>query len=93
VRVTWQAGDAAAFVHEAVQLHRSGAVQYDTIIAAGGDGTLSEVAAALVESGGAALPLALGLLPLGTGNDFAAVTGISMVGYYCWELRSKGPGG
>src|SRR3546814_15045544 len=46
-------------------------------IAGGGDGSLSEVAAALAHADGdaGALP-AMGLLPLGTANDFATAAGI-----------------
>ncbi len=71
VRVTWEAGDAARFVKEAQVL---GLRQ---IVAAGGDGTLSEVAEALAHAGMAceALPT-LALVPLGTANDFATAAGI-----------------
>ena len=71
VRVTWEAGDAERLVGEAI------ADGVDNIVAAGGDGTLSEVATALAhrEESAAALP-ALGLVPLGTANDFAAAAGI-----------------
>lgn len=41
---------------------------FDTIIAAGGDGTVNEVV-----NGIAGSQAALGVLPLGTGNDFAAM--------------------
>jgi diacylglycerol kinase family enzyme len=41
VRVTWEAGDAERYVSEAI------ADGTDTLIAAGGDGTLSEVATTL----------------------------------------------
>ena len=71
VRVTWESGDAERLVGEAI------AEGIDTIVAAGGDGTLSEVAATLAhrdESAGT-LP-ALGLVPLGTANDFATAAGI-----------------
>lgn len=46
------------------------------IIAAGGDGTLSEVVAGVLASGAAA-NLALGLIPLGTGGDFPRSLGIA----------------
>lgn len=67
VRVTWENGDAERYVTEAIA---DGA---DTIIAAGGDGTLSEVATALAHRSETAAELpSLGLVPLGTANDFAA---------------------
>jgi len=71
VRVTWEDGDAARYVAEALE---AGAA---TLVAGGGDGTLSEVAQALAEqdAGADALP-ALALLPLGTANDFASAAGI-----------------
>ncbi len=71
VRVTWEAGDVDRFVDEAI------ADGVDSIVAAGGDGTLSAVAAALAHRDlpAASLP-SLGLVPLGTANDFAAATGI-----------------
>ena len=61
VRVTWEGGDAARYLDEAI------ADGIGTVIAGGGDGTLSEMAGALP---------ALALLPLGTANDFAAAAGI-----------------
>ncbi len=66
VRVTWEAGDAQRHVSEAL---RDGV---DTIIAAGGDGTFSAVAAALarMDEPAGRLP-ALALVALGTANDFA----------------------
>lgn len=48
---------------------------YDTIIAAGGDGTLNEVINGLGMSRGKAK---LGILPAGTSNDFARALGIPM---------------
>lgn len=73
VRVTWEHGDAERCVAEAIA---DGIV---TIIAGGGDGTLSEVAAALAhrEEEAGELPT-LGLLPLGTANDFANAAGIPL---------------
>lgn len=72
VRVTWETGDAARWVAEAI------GDNVDTLIAAGGDGTLSEVATALASSEQAADDLpTLALLPLGTANDFATAAGIA----------------
>ena len=42
----------------------------DVVVAAGGDGTVHDVANGILRSGS---PTALGVLPLGTGNDFAKV--------------------
>ena len=71
VRVTWEAGDAERYVAEAIV----GGIQ--TVVAGGGDGTLSEVATTLAHraEGAVALPT-LALLPLGTANDFATAAGI-----------------
>lgn len=69
VRVTWEKGDAVRYLDEA---HRLGV---ETVIAGGGDGTVNEVATALINSGSESLP-ALGILPLGTANDFATSAGI-----------------
>lgn len=66
VRVTWELGDADRYVAEAI---RDGV---DTIVAAGGDGTLSEVATILAHRDESADDLpSLGLVPMGTANDFA----------------------
>lgn len=71
VRVTWEAGDAERYVAEAID-HG-----VDTLIAGGGDGTLSAVAETLAHRSepADALP-SLALLPLGTANDFAAASGL-----------------
>ncbi|MDX5371091.1 MAG: lipid kinase YegS [Pseudomonadaceae bacterium] len=69
VRLTWEGGDAARLVDEAL------AAGYPTLIAGGGDGTLREVAEALALSGGQA---SLALLPLGTANDFCRAAGIPL---------------
>lgn len=71
VRVTWEDGDAERYVAEAI------ADGVDTVIAAGGDGTLSEVATTLAHRDETADTLpSLGLVPLGTANDFATAAGI-----------------
>ncbi|MBD9479296.1 lipid kinase YegS [Pseudoxanthomonas sp. PXM02] len=71
VRVTWEDGDAERYVAEAIT------DGVDTVIAAGGDGTLSEVATTLAhrDEPADALP-SLGLVPMGTANDFATAATI-----------------
>jgi diacylglycerol kinase (ATP) len=48
----------------------------DVVVAAGGDGTLNEVANGVAAVRGGLARVALGLLPLGTGNDLARTLGI-----------------
>jgi lipid kinase YegS len=67
VRVTSEKGDARRFVAEAGEV--------DLVIAAGGDGTLNEVIHAFMDLSEAARPV-LGVVPLGTANDFATGCGI-----------------
>jgi lipid kinase YegS len=67
VRVTRKKGDARRFAAEAREA--------DLLIAAGGDGTLNEVVHGLMNLSKAARP-ALGIVPLGTANDFATGCGI-----------------
>lgn len=69
VRVTWEKGDAERYVEEARRLG------VETVIAGGGDGTINEVSTALIHCEGPDIP-ALGILPLGTANDFATSVGI-----------------
>jgi lipid kinase YegS len=69
VRLTWEGGDAARLVDEAL------AAGYPTLIAGGGDGTLREVAEAMALAGSDA---SLALLPLGTANDFCRAAGIPL---------------
>ncbi len=73
VRVTWEPGDAARMTTEAVADARHG--HLDCVIAGGGDGTINEVFAAAYA---AQLPesCSLGILPLGTANDFAHAAGM-----------------
>lgn len=71
VRVTWEAGDAERFAREAAD------AGVDTVVAGGGDGTLNEVASGLL-AGREQAPCAMGLLPLGTANDFARACGIPL---------------
>lgn len=67
--VTTGSGDAEAAAAIAV---RDGCT---TLFVAGGDGTLNEVLNGL-HSAGALDRLAIGIIPLGTGNDFAAALGV-----------------
>jgi lipid kinase YegS len=67
VRVTWEKGDAQRFVSEAGEV--------DLVVAAGGDGTLNEVVHGLMDLSEAVRPI-LGIVPLGTANDFATGCGI-----------------
>jgi diacylglycerol kinase (ATP) len=67
IRQTAKKGDATRFARTGV---RKG---YDMIVAAGGDGTLNEVVNGIGVNGSR---VRLGLIPLGTGNDFARTLGI-----------------
>jgi diacylglycerol kinase (ATP) len=65
---TDSAGDARRLAQEAVG-------EYELVVAVGGDGTCAEVASGLLASG--AEQTAMGVVPLGTGNDTAAVLGVN----------------
>jgi len=67
VRVTSEKGDARRFASETGEV--------DLLIAAGGDGTLNEVVHGLMDLPEAARSV-LGIMPLGTANDFATGCGI-----------------
>ena len=69
VRVTFEKGDGDRYVKEAI------ALQAETVVAGGGDGTINEIATALAASNADHRPV-LGILPLGTANDFATSVGI-----------------
>jgi diacylglycerol kinase (ATP) len=62
IHITRKAGDAEKFARVAARRGR------DLIIAAGGDGTLNEIVNGIARS---ASHVRLGMIPLGTGNDFA----------------------
>ncbi|HEY3418007.1 MAG TPA: diacylglycerol kinase family protein [Armatimonadota bacterium] len=59
----------------AVTLAREACGRYTTLVAAGGDGTVNEVASGILLS--AAPDVTLGVIPLGTGNDVAQLQGIT----------------
>ncbi len=83
VRVTWEQGDAKRYVNEAAVL------AVETIIAGGGDGTINEVASALMALPESNLP-SLGILPLGTANDFATSCSIPLQIDNALQLAIKG---
>jgi len=68
VRVTLEKGDARRFASETGEV--------DLLIAAGGDGTLNEVVHGLMDLPEASRSV-LGMVPLGTANDFATACGIA----------------
>jgi diacylglycerol kinase (ATP) len=71
---TQAAGSAIELTRQAV---REGTADFATVVAAaGGDGTLNEVVNGLVGSHPIGLEAVCGLVPLGTGNDFARCIGL-----------------
>ena len=70
VRTTWEKGDVHRLVQEAL------AEGCKRLVAGGGDGTVKEVADALMSLQQVDRP-ELAILPLGTANDFASACGIS----------------
>src|SRR5207302_10457652 len=76
IRVTSHAGEAEALARRAVE------EGFARIVAAGGDGTVNQVANGLAGSNAA-----LGLLPLGTVNVFAMELGLPANNLeFCWEV-------
>ena len=67
VRVTRAVGDAEKFARAAIRN------RCDYIVAAGGDGTLNEVVNGIARR---AEDVCVGVVPLGTGNDFARALGL-----------------
>jgi YegS/Rv2252/BmrU family lipid kinase len=67
VQVTYSSGPIAC-----AGLAREAAGRGEVVVAVGGDGMLSSIAAALVEARGV-----LGIVPSGRGNDFARMLGLS----------------
>lgn len=68
---TRAAGDATRLASEASERKK-----FDAIIAAGGDGTINQVVNGMLRPGSNDMPTpVMGILPLGSGNDFARVIG------------------
>ena len=71
VRATWEGGDAADIAEQ------SDAMGITHVIACGGDGTVSEVMNGLMRLPHDRRP-ALGIVPLGSANDFATSVGLPL---------------
>jgi len=69
VRVTWEYGDGLRYVQEAAEKG------VERVIAGGGDGTVNEISHGLMAIDMSKRP-AMGILPLGTANDFATCCAI-----------------
>ena len=71
VRVTYEGGDTARLCREALRDHEQQKI--DTLVSAGGDGTLHEVVDAVLHElpSDEKPPFSFAVLPLGTANDFA----------------------
>lgn len=64
---------------------------YDTVLALGGDGIIHEVAGGLMERAVDVRP-ALGIVPVGSGNDYARTLGMSCkVEHACAQLLNAAP--
>jgi lipid kinase YegS len=86
VRVAWAAHDAQRLVCEAL------AAGHRKIIAGGGDGTLREIAEALVLADAQYKhEISLVLLPMGTANDFARAGGVPMGAKAALDLLDVAP--
>jgi diacylglycerol kinase (ATP) len=81
IHVTAQAQDARRLAAEAI---KSGC---DFVVSAGGDGTLNEVVNGIADAGPT---VRLGILPLGTGNDFARSLDLPTNLDECLEILRQG---
>ncbi|WP_428645389.1 lipid kinase YegS [Roseibium sp.] len=77
VRVTYEGGDVVRLAREALRDQAEGE-KIATLVSGGGDGTLHEMVDAILQvlPENEKLPFALGVLPLGTANDFASHIGL-----------------
>jgi len=70
---------------EAIAIAESEARNYSCVVAAGGDGTVHEVVNGLMRAGA---PAALGVIPLGSGDDFAKLLANDFI-FNCLNKRTK----
>lgn len=76
--------------HAAELAHRAGLEGYERVIALGGDGTVHEIANGLMELPPERRP-AVGIVPVGTGNDFAHSLGVPPEPEDALRLAIQGP--
>lgn len=69
VRIPWEPKDTDVFIEQALTQG------IDTIVAAGGDGTINAISSALMKLPANRRPI-MGILPMGTANDFATSANI-----------------
>ncbi len=62
---------------------------YDCVLSAGGDGTLNQVINGVLLNGSAASLPNIGVIPLGSGNDFATACGISLSSTLIFNLLKE----
>ena len=76
----------------AESLSKRGALYgYDTIVAAGGDGTVNEIVNGIMKSGVSGVRM--GIIPIGRGNDFAWMAGIPRNQKQAVKLIAEGKAG
>ncbi len=83
VRIPWEPQDTLEFIKDAI------AQNIGTIIAAGGDGTINAVSTTLMKFPTDTRP-AMGILPMGTANDFATSANIPLDIEQALALAVKG---
>ncbi|WP_110643109.1 lipid kinase YegS [Salinicola sp. CPA57] len=83
VRVTWEGGDGVGLVDDAIA---GGATR---IVAGGGDGSINEIVAGLMRQAPERRP-AMGVLPLGSANDFAHGLNLPMTPHEALALAITG---
>ena len=85
VHVTWEGGDAARFARRAAN------EGFGVVIAGGGDGTVNEVVAGLLDWNETGPSPSLAILPLGTANDLARACRIPLDPLEALRLAVSGP--